>query len=93
MHDLGGGRTLVPLLQPVADELPFAVALELHTCRDDGDSAAEPDASGSEAEDSSFQLHYVLQGQAQVGMDVNALLPSWACEVRYQQTPHTTTCS
>ena len=71
MHDLGGGRMLVPLLQPVADELPFAVALELHTCCDGDASAAEP-VSNSQAEDSSFQLHYVLQGQAQVGLDVYA---------------------
>lgn len=65
MHDAGNGRIVVPLLQPEADELPFAVALELHRCHG-GSSDAETTESASRAEQSSFQLHYILQGQAQV---------------------------
>jgi hypothetical protein len=73
MHDGGDGRIVVPLLQPVADELPFAVAVELHTCRDGGASTAEPAACGGSAEASSFQLHYILQGQGQVSVYVHAM--------------------
>lgn len=65
MHDTGDGRIVVPLLQPDANELPFAVALELHSCRA-GAPAAEPAVGAGRAEQTSFQLHYILQGQAQV---------------------------
>ena len=64
MHDLGGGRLVVPLLEPTADDLPFAVALELHRRAQPGLCSSSAAAPGG---DSSFQLHYVLQGAAQVG--------------------------
>ncbi len=64
MHDAGDGRVVVPLLQP-ADDLPFAVALELHRCRSVG-AAADPPPRRSRAGQRSFQIHYILQGSAQV---------------------------
>lgn len=112
MHDVGGGRVMVPLLQarcadqhfhacvsvalsscsscmgcflpslwqwqlfcsvqPEADELPFAVALELHR-RGSGCARESSSGSHSPAQQSSYQLHYVLQGQAQVPTCLNGL--------------------
>ena len=63
MHDAGHGRVVVPLLQPAADDLPFAVALELHRC-----SSRRDTETSSAAQQSSYQLHYVLLGEAQVNM-------------------------
>ncbi len=65
MHDLGDGRVVVPLLDPAADDLPFAVALELHR-RGEAGHCSNPAVTGSDSD--SFQLHYVLQGAAEVGM-------------------------
>lgn len=64
MHDMGDGRVVVPLLEPTADELPFAVALELHRRGVPG-HCSDCTASGIGGMDS-FQLHYVLQGSAEV---------------------------
>lgn len=63
MHDFGDGRLVVPLLAPGADDLPFAVALELHQRHQPGrctNPSAVSDQSGS------FQLHYILQGNAEL---------------------------
>ena len=65
MHDLGDGRVVVPLLDPAADDLPFAVALELHR-RGEAGHCSNPAANGAGSD--SFQLHYVLQGAAEVGL-------------------------
>mmetsp|Transcript_21036 Transcript_21036/g.63289 ORF Transcript_21036/g.63289 Transcript_21036/m.63289 type:complete len:517 (+) Transcript_21036:230-1780(+) len=64
MHDMGDGRVVVPLLEPTADELPFAVALELHRRGVPG-HCSDCTASGIGGMDS-FQLHYVLQGSAEL---------------------------
>lgn len=62
MHDLGDGRLVVPLLAPGADGIPFAVALELHRRSDPGRCTNPSIVTGR----SSFQLHYILQGSAEV---------------------------
>ncbi len=60
-------------VQPEADELPFAVALELHR-RGSGCATEASSGSHSPAQQSSYQLHYVLQGQAQVPTCLNGSL-------------------
>eukprot|EP00898_Chlorokybus_atmophyticus_P003926 jgi/Chlat1/4534/Chrsp29S04455 len=66
----GACRRVVPLLSPVADGLPFALALELWEHGVEAEEAASTEAPFSAtmelmppAADSCFELHYVLQGE------------------------------
>lgn len=63
MHDYGDGRLVVPLLAPGADDLPFAVALEMHQRHQPG-RCTNPSAVWGQS--NSFQLQYILQGSAEL---------------------------
>lgn len=64
LRRLGKGRYLLPLLDPVRDDLPFAMALELQAERGGGTLPAS--WSDTNAERRLFSLRYILDSTSQV---------------------------
>eukprot|EP00884_Botryococcus_braunii_P002168 jgi/Botrbrau1/11952/Bobra.341_1s0017.1 len=67
LRSLGGGRYFVPLLDPVRDGLPFAMALELHAER--GSAQLPASWGNTDGDHRLFALRYVLDSDPQVALE------------------------